>query len=324
MWAIVCKEWGGEDDLSFEEIPEPNMIEAGVRIRVRAAGVNFADSLIISGKYQVKPQLPFCPGLEVSGEVIECAPSVTRVRIGDRVMAMVQYGGYAEEVVTPETDVFPIPENMDYITAAGFPVTYGTSHIGLKAKLKLKEGETLLINGASGGVGLTAIEIAKMMKIKVFAAAGSKKKLEMAKRAGADHLINYQEEDLRGQVKLFTEGKGADAVFDPVGGVAFESALRATAQMGRILIVGFASGSIPEIPANILLVKNISVIGYYWGGYRVLNPGALNGSFSELLDWYQSGKLKPVISRIFDLEDGSKAIKEITSRKSTGKLVIKM
>ena len=324
MWAIICREWGSADKLEFDEVSVPEMIEGGIRIRVKAAGVNFADSLIIEGKYQVKPLHPFSPGLEVSGQIIECAPSVNGFKNGDRVMAIVQYGGYAEEVVVPQQNVFKIPDSMSFQVAAAFPVAYGTSHIGLKYKLRLEKGETLLINGAAGGVGLTAVELAKQMNVKVIAAAGSDGKLAMAKQAGADHLINYNSEDVRAKVKIYTKGKGVDAVYDPVGGEAFKSALRATAQMGRILVVGFASGSIPQIPANILLVKNISVIGYYWGAYQVLNPLILEKSFSELFGWFDSGQLSPHISKIFDLEDAGKAIEELGKRKSVGKLVIKI
>lgn len=324
MWAIICREWGSSDKLEFDEVPEPEMIEGGIRIRVRAAGVNFADSLIIEGKYQVKPLHPFSPGLEVSGQVMECASSVNGFKSGDRVMAIVQHGGYAEEVVVHHQNVFKIPDSMSFHEAAAFPVAYGTSHIGLKHKLKLEKGETLLINGAAGGVGLTAVELAKQMNVKVVAAAGSDRKLAVAKKAGADHLINYNSEDVRAKVKIYTKGKGVDAVYDPVGGEAFKTALRATAQMGRVLVVGFASGSIPQIPANILLVKNISVIGYYWGAYQVLNPSILDKSFSELFGWFESGQLKPQISKTFDLEDAGKAIEELGKRKSIGKLVIKI
>jgi NADPH2:quinone reductase len=324
MWAIICRSWGEPEDLDFDEMPEPDMIEGGVRIKVRAAGVNFADSLIIAGKYQVKPFHPFSPGLEVAGEVMECAPSVVRFKPGDRVMALVQYGGYAEQVVTEESDVFLIPDNMDFITAASFLVVYGTSHIGIKYKLNLKKGETLLINGAAGGVGLTAIEIAKLMGGTIIAAAGSKNKLELAKKMGAHHLINYREEDVRARVKIFTKGKGVDAVYDPVGGDAFEVALRATSQRGRVLVVGFASGSVQKILANILLVKNISVIGYYWGAYRILEPKLLKESFAELIGWFEEGKLRPHISQTFDLPDAGAAIKALSSRQSTGKVVIKI
>ncbi len=324
MWAQVCREWGGPDDLEFDEVPEPGMIENGVRINVKAAGLNFADTLMIKGEYQVKPQHPFSPGLEVSGVVIECAAGVTRVKEGDRVMAIVHFGGYSEQVVTHENDVYVIPDSMDYVSAAAFPIVYGTSHVGLKYKLNLKVGETLLVNGAAGGVGLTAVELAKKMGATVIASAGGSDKLKVAKDTGADHLIDYKTEDIKARAKIFTEGHGVDCVYDPVGGSAFESSLRATAQGGRILVVGFASGTVPQIPANILLVKNISVIGFYWGAHRILAPQLLDQSFRELLGWYAAGDLKPHVSHTFDLADAGKALKMLTSRASTGKVVLKM
>ncbi len=324
MWAIICNAWGGTGELEFKEIPEPGMIELGVRIGIKASGVNFADSLIIEGKYQVKPQHPFSPGLEVAGVVLECSDGVTRVKPGDRVMAMVPYGGFAEQVVANESDVFVIPDTMDFVTAAGFPVTYGTSYIGLKNKLEIKPGENLLITGASGGVGLTAVELAKLMGANVIGAAGGPEKLNTVKLAGADHTIDYLKEDVRARVKIITEGKGVDAVFEPVGGDIFESAMRGIAQMGRILVVGFSSGQVSHIPANILLVKNITVIGYYWGAHRILSPRLIEESFVELIEWYQAGKLSPVITDTFDLEDADKAIDKLKNRKSKGKLVLKM
>jgi len=324
MWAQLCRDWGEPDDLEFDEAPEPEMVEGGVRINVKAAGLNFADTLMIKGEYQVKPRHPFSPGLEVSGVVIECAADVTRVKEGDRVMAIVHYGGFAEQVVASENDVFVIPDNMDFVNAAAFPVVYGTSHIGLKYKLKLKAGETLLVNGAAGGVGLTAVEIGKKMGATVIASAGGPEKLKVASRMGADHLIDYRTENIRDRAKIFTDGRGVDAVYDPVGGSAFDASLRAAAQGGRILVVGFASGTVPQIPANILLVKNLSVIGFYWGAHRILAPDLIATSFDELLGWYEAGDLKPHVSHTYDLADASTALKKLTSREATGKIVLKM
>jgi len=324
MWAQLCRDWGGPDDLDFDETDAPEMVEGGVRINVKAAGLNFADSLMIKGEYQVKPRHPFSPGLEVSGVVIECDATVSRVKEGDRVMATVHYGGFAEQVVAHENDVFSIPDNMDFVAAAAFPVVYGTSHIGLKYKLNIKPGDTLLVNGAAGGVGLTAVEIAKKMGATVIAAAGGKEKLNVAAEMGADHLIDYKTEDIRERAKIFTQGRGVDAVYDPVGGSAFDASLRASAQGGRILVVGFASGTVPNVPANILLVKNISVIGYYWGAHRILAPQLLDESFKELLSWYAAGDLKPHVSHTYDLADAGKALKMLGSRAATGKIVLKM
>ncbi len=324
MWAQLCRNWGDEGDLEFDEAPEPEMVEGGVRINVKASGLNFADTLMIKGEYQIKPRHPFSPGLEVSGVVIECAADVTRVKEGDRVMAIVHYGGFAEQVVADENDVFVIPYNMDFVNAAAFPVVYGTSHIGLKYKLKLMAGETLLVNGAAGGVGLTAVELGKKMGAIVIASAGGPEKLKVAKDMGADHLIDYKSEDIRNQSKIFTDGRGVDAVYDPVGGAAFDSSLRAAVQGGRVLVVGFASGTVPQVPANILLVKNLSVIGYYWGAHRILAPELIANSFDELLSWYEAGELKPHVSHTYDLADAGKALKKLTSREATGKIVLVM
>lgn len=324
MWAIVCRDWCEPDQLELDDMPEPALVAGSVRIGVRAAGLNFADTLMIRGEYQVKPPHPFCPGLEVSGDILEVASDVTGFQPGDRVMAVVHYGGFAEEVIAQASDVFLIPENLDYVRAAGFPIAYGTSHVGLRHKLDLKSGETLLVHGAAGGVGLTAVEIAKKIGATVIATAGGKEKLNIAQSYGADHLIDYKTEDIRARVKILTQGKGVDAVYDPVGGDVFTSSLRATAQGGKILVVGFASGSVAPIPANILLVKNISVIGFYWGAHRILDPALLSRSFEELLSWFAAGELNPHISHTFDLADAQKAMEMLTSRKSTGKIVLKI
>lgn len=322
MRAVVCREWGTPEDLTVEDLPEPEMTEGGVRIAVGAAGVNFADTLMITGEYQTRPPFPFSPGLEVGGTVLECAPGVTRVKPGDKVMAMVSWGGYAEQVVAPEADVYKVPDSMDEISAAAFPVVYGTSHIGLKDKLKLQPGEVLLVNGAAGGVGLTAVELGKKLGATVIATAGGADKLAVAKQYGADHLIDYREEDIRQRVKQITEGRGADAVYDPVGGAAFDASLRAVTQRGRILVVGFASGTIPQVPANILLVKNITLIGYFWGAHRKLDPDLVQRSFAELLDWYAAGELKPHVWHTFDLSEAAQAMDSLKNRKSTGKVVL--
>ncbi|MAH83935.1 MAG: zinc-binding dehydrogenase [Rhodospirillaceae bacterium TMED8] len=324
MRAFLCHNWGEAQTMKVEETSPPQMTEDGVRIAVKAAGVNFADTLMIKGEYQVRPSFPFSPGLEIAGEVLECAPSVKGVQPGDRVMAMTHYGGYANEAVAPARDVIIIPDSMDYTVAAGFPIAYGTSHIGLTDKLDLQPGETLLVHGAAGGVGLTAVEIAKKIGATVIATAGDKDKLKIAEKYGADHLIDYREEDIRERVKQVTDGRGADAVYDPVGGSAFNESLRCTAQRGRILVVGFASGNIPQIPANILLVKNLSVIGYYWGAHRELDPELVQDSFVELIDWFEDGELTPHVSNTFELADAAEAMEMLKTRKSTGKVVLTM
>jgi len=322
MRAAVCKDFTGPDDLSLGELPSPDLPAGCVRIAVRAAGVNFADTLMAKGEYQVRPQLPFAPGLEAAGYVTEVSSDVEGIGVGDRVMACVDHGGYAEEAIARASDVYRIPDKMRFVEAAGFPIVYGTSHVGLVEKLKLKAGETLLVHGAAGGVGLTAVEIGKALGARVIATAGGPEKLEVAKKYGADDLIDYRKEDIRERVKALTDGRGADAVYDPVGGSAFDASLRATVQGGRILVVGFASGTVPQIPASIILVKNISVIGYYWGAHRKLDPSLINRSFAELLDWFEQGRLKPHVSHVLPLADASKALALLTDRKSTGKVVL--
>lgn len=322
MRAVMCRSWDGVQGLTVEDVPPPPMVENGVRIRVGAAALNFADTLMVAGKYQVKPDLPFVPGLEAGGTVIECAPGVTRVKPGDKVMAHVGCGAFAEEIVTTEERVYRRPAAMDDAAAAAFPIVYGTSHMGLKAKAGLKAGETLVVHGAAGGVGLTAVEIGKRLGATVIATAGGADKLKVAAAHGADHLIDYKAEDIRERVKAITGGRGADVVYDPVGGDAFAASLRSTAPDGRILVVGFASGTVPQIPANILLVKNITVIGFYWGAYRTLRPRLYEETFAELLRWYEEGALRPHVSMTFGLDQIKDAFAALTGRQSTGKVVL--
>jgi NADPH:quinone reductase len=320
--AVRCRRWGGTADLTIEDIDSPELTPGSVRIAVRAAGVNFADTLIIAGQYQNRPPLPFTPGFEVAGEVVACAAGVTRWRPGDRVLAVVDCGGFAEEVVAPESNVCGLPDAVDDITAAGFPIAYGTSHLGLKYRANLAAGEILLVHGAAGGVGLTAVEIGRRMGATVIATAGSGAKLKVAAEYGAEHLIDYRSEDIREKVKEITGGRGADVVYDPVGGDVFEASLRCTAAGGRILVVGFASGTVPQIPANILLVKNLTVIGYSWGPYRQLAPEMMKASFAELLVWLAEGKIRPHVSRTFPLEQAREALDALRARRSTGKIVL--
>ncbi len=322
MRAILCRNWCTPADLAVEDIPPPDLTDGGVRIAVRAAGVNFADTLIIAGKYQVKPPLPFSPGFEIAGEVLECGPGVSRIKPGDRVMAVIQYGGFAEQVVAPETEVHVLPGTVDDQIGAGFPVAYGTSHLGLKHRARLQAGETLLVHGAAGGVGLTAVEIGKRLGAVVIATAGGAEKLQIAANAGADHLIDSRAEDVRERVKALTDGRGADVVYDPVGGPLFDASLRCTAPGGRILLVGFASGEIPQIPANILMVKNIDAIGYYWGAYRAFAPEIMKSSFAELLTWLGEGSLKPHVSRTYPLTQATAALLALRARRTTGKVVL--
>ncbi|HLY91646.1 MAG TPA: NADPH:quinone oxidoreductase family protein [Candidatus Angelobacter sp.] len=324
MRAVLCKEWGGPDKLVVEDVPSPPIKEGAVRIAVHAAGINFADLLLISGQYQEKPAFPFTPGMEGAGVVTEVGAGVTGFKVGDRVMALTGTGSYAEEIVVEANRVYPIPDKMDFPSAAGFPVVYGTSHGAFDWRAHLKPGEWLLVHGAAGGVGLTAVELGRVMGAKVIACAGSPEKLEIARQYGADHLIDYSREDIRERVKAITGGHGADVVYDPVGGDAFDASLRSIAWGGRIIIIGFAAGKISQIPANIVLVKNIDIIGFYWGSHMARKPELLRESYAKLLDWFEQGKLKPHVSAQLDLKEVAQAMTLLRDRKSTGKVVLTM
>lgn len=322
MHAVMCKEWGGPEKLSLEEASAPPLRAGAVRIAVQAAGVNFADLLLIAGQYQEKPALPFTPGAEAAGVITEVGAGVSGLKTGDRVMALTGLGAFAEEAVVDAGRVVPIPQSMDFITAAGFPVAYGTSHGALEWRARLQPGEWLLVLGAAGGVGLTAVEIGKALGARVIACAAGAEKLEVARQHGADHLIDYSREDIRERVKAITGGRGADVVYDPVGGDAFDAALRSIAWGGRIIVIGFAAGRVPQIPANIVLVKNIDVIGFYWGSYQAHKPDLLRSSFTRLFRWFQEGKLKPHVSHTLPLRDAAQGLDLLRQRKATGKVVL--
>ena len=322
MKAIVCHELTGPSALRLEEIARPCPGPGQVRIRVRACGVNFADSLIIRGQYQKQPQPPFSPGFEVSGEVLEVGAGVKEIAIGDRVIAMTPHGGYAEQVIADINRCVPMPASMSWEHGAAFPVVFGTSHVALWHRARLRAGETLVVHGASGGVGLTAVAIGKQLGATVIATANGAGKLEVARAHGAVQLIDSSQEDVRGRIKELTDGRGADVVYDPVGGESFAASLRSIAFEGRILIIGFAGGSVPQIPANHLLVKNVDVIGLNWPAYAELNPQVMTESFQTLIHWYLDGAIKPHISASYPLEQAVEALNQVVSRKSTGKVVI--
>jgi NADPH2:quinone reductase len=323
MRAVVCREWSGPEGLNLEEVADPGSPAPDqVRIAIKAAGINFADTLMIRGKYQVKPEFPFSPGLEVAGVVEEAGSAVTGLAPGDRVMALLDHGGYAERALARATDVFRLPDTMDFETAAGFPIAYGTSHIALWERAGLKAGETLVVHGAAGGVGLTAVEIGKAMGATVIATAGSSDKLAVAAGRGADHLIDYKTEDIRVRVKELTGGAGADVIYDPVGGDVFDTSLRCVAWGGRLLVIGFAEGRIPQIPANILLVKNIAAIGVHWGAYRQHAPGTIAESFKALFALHEAGSIRPHVSHRLPLAEFRDAMALLIERRSTGKVVL--
>jgi NADPH2:quinone reductase len=322
MRAVVCHRFGPPDSLRLEEVPAPPLPSGHVRIAVAAAGVNFADILMVAGKYQEKAPFPFVPGFEAAGTVREVAPDVTSIRVGERVMGLCDNGAYAEEAVCAAHEVFVVPDGMDLAIAAGFPIAYGTSEIALQRRGHLQAGETLLVLGAAGGVGLTAVQIGKALGARVIAAARGADKLELARAHGADATIDYASEDLRGRVKDLTDGAGADVVLDPVGGDAFDAALRATAWEGRVLVVGFAAGRIPQVPANLLLVKNIAATGVFWGAYRKRDPQTLRESFARLFAWWRAGRLKPHVSHRLPLARAAEAMQLLVDRKATGKVVL--
>jgi NADPH2:quinone reductase len=322
MHAVMCREWGGPEKLGVEDIPSPALRDGAVRIKVHAAGVNFADLLLVAGQYQEKPAFPFTPGAEAAGEITEIGSGVKGFNIGDRVMALTGLGAFADEAVVDAQRVLPIPPTMEFSTAAAFPVAYGTSHGALEWRARLQPGEWLLVTGAAGGVGLTAVEIGKAMGARVIACAGSAEKLAIAQQHGADYLIDYSKEDIRERVKAITDGRGADVIYDPVGGDAFDASLRFIAWGGRIIIIGFAAGRVSQIPANIVLVKNIDIIGFYWGSYQAHKPELLRGSFTQLFRWFQEGKLRPHVSHRLPLDQAAEALTLLKQRRSTGKVVL--
>src|SRR3954471_15326424 len=323
MKAIRCREWGAPGVLRLEEAESPSLEPHQVRIRVRAAGVNFADSLMIGGTYQVKPPFPFTPGLEAAGDIVETGSAVDGLQAGQRVLAVLRFGGgYAEEIAIDARAVVPIPDRMDYVTAAAFPVAYGTSHFALTHRGQLKPGETLLVLGAAGGVGLTAVEIGRQLGARVIAAAGGPEKLAVAREHGADELIDYRNESIRDRVREMTGGLGADVVYDPVGGDAFDQALRAVNWEARMLVIGFAGGRIQVVPANLILVKNISVIGVVWGAQAERDPALISRNLAELLRWWEAGRLKPLIAKVFPLPEAGEALTALLSRRYAGKIVL--
>ncbi|MBT8765850.1 NADPH:quinone oxidoreductase family protein [Metapseudomonas boanensis] len=324
MKAVLCKAFGPANTLVLEEIASPELKKNEILIDVFAAAVNFPDTLIIEGKYQFKPPFPFSPGGEAAGIVAAVGEKVSHLKPGDRVMALTGWGSFAEQVAAPAYNVMPIPKGIDFNTAAAFGMTYGTSIHALKQRANLKAGETLLVLGASGGVGLAAVEIGKAMGARVIAAASSADKLAVAKAAGADALINYNEENLKERVKELTGGQGADVIYDPVGGDLFDAAIRSIAWNGRLLVVGFASGRIPELPVNLALLKGAAVVGVFWGSFAQRQPQDNLANFQQLFAWFAEGKLKPLVSQTFPLERAADAINALATRQAVGKVVVEV
>ena len=323
MRAMLCRAWGPIENLTIADVPEPTPDAGEVLIDVKATAVNYADAIMVAGQYQTKPPLPFSPGLETAGVVAACGAGVTRFKPGDRVMAILPYGGLAEMAIAPETETFAIPDGMSWDEAGAFPVAYISSDVALRWQGRLEAGETLLVLGAAGGVGLTAVEIGKAMGARVIAAASTPEKLAVAREHGADDLVNYATEKLTERVMALTQDKGADVCFDPVGGELFDAALSSLGWGGRILLVGFVAG-IPKIPANRLLVKHRSALGSSLRYFRWHAPEKLRQSVEVLMRWYADGKLTPCISHRLPLEKSVDAIRLLTDRKAFGKVVVTM
>jgi len=324
MKAVLAREFTSPERLTLEEVPARHPGRGEVVIAVKACGVNFLDALIVQGKYQLKPALPFSPGAEVAGIVREVGEGATGPAVGTRVLASIGFGGYAEEVAAEAARVIPLPPQMDFVTAAAFPIAYATSHHALKDRAQLEAGETLLVLGAAGGVGLTAVEIGKIMGARVIACASSEDKLALCREYGADALINYATADLRERLKELTGGRGVDVVYDPVGGAYAEPAVRSLAFEGRYLVIGFASGEIPKIPLNLVLLKTSSIVGVFWGAFARAQPERNAANMSQLLGWYTEGRLRPHVSGTYPLARYGEALAAVMERRAKGKVVLVM
>jgi NADPH2:quinone reductase len=324
MKAVLAKAFGPIEQLVLEEVPPRKAGPGEVVIAVRACGVNFFDALIVQGKYQARPPVPFSPGGEVAGVIHAVGPGVTGLAAGARVLAFTGHGGYAQELIADAASVAALPEQMDFVMAAAFPITYGTAYHALKDRGQLRSGETLLVLGAAGGVGLAAVEIGKIMGARVIACASSDEKLALAREHGADALINYAGSDLRERIREVSAGEGVDVVYDPVGGGYAEPALRSLAVGGRYLVIGFASGEIPKIALNLLLLKVVSMVGVFWGAFAKAQPQRNAANLAELLAWYTQGRLRPHVSATFTLPRYRDALDAVVQRKVLGKVVLVM
>lgn len=324
MKAVLCVEHGMPEALELRDIELPPPGHGQVRIAVHAAGVNFPDTLIIQNLYQFKPTLPFSPGGEAAGVIDAVGEGVDDLKVGDRVIAMTGHGCYAEAVLANRAQVVPMPDGMPFDIASGFTMTYGTSHHALKQRARLQPGETLLVLGAAGGVGLAAVELGKVMGATVIAAASSPEKLALCREYGADETIDYAATSLKDEVKRLTGGRGVDVIYDPVGDKFSEPAFRSIAWNGRHLVVGFAAGQIPALPLNLPLIKGASVVGVFWGAFTQAEPELHRANMAELLEWYAAGKLKPHVSKRFPLAQGGAAIRWMMDRKATGKIVVEV
>jgi len=320
---LICNEFGSTKNLTLEEVKSPEPGAGQVLIDVHAAGINFPDVLTVQGKYQFKPSLPFTPGIEVSGVIKKVGKDVKMRKVGDEVISTLQTGAFASEVVTSENSTF-LKGNMSFEQAAGFALTYGTSYYALKQRARLVAGETVLVLGAAGGVGVATIQLAKAMGANVIAAASNDTKLDFAEEAGADLRINYTNENLKERVKELTNGQGADVIYDPVGGDFSEQAFRAIAWNGRFLVIGFASGPIAKMPLNLALLKGASLVGVFWGSWSAREPNESQNNFSELIKMVDDKKFIPLVTEIFKLEDHASAFACIEERRAKGKVILSM
>ncbi|HMA38294.1 MAG TPA: NADPH:quinone oxidoreductase family protein [Chloroflexia bacterium] len=322
MRAIQCKEFGPPESLVLEEVPALAPGAGQVVIRVHACGVNFPDTLIIQGKYQFRPPFPFAPGTEAAGVITAVGAGVTQVPVGARVIALVPWGSFAEEILAAAVHVFPLPPGLDFVTGASLPLTYGTAYHALVDRAQIQAGETLLVLGAAGGIGLATIQLGKVLGARVIAAASSAERLAVCRAQGADELIDYATEDLRERVKALTGGQGVDVVCDPVGGSYSEPAIRALAWGGRFLVIGFAAGDIPRIPLNLPLLKSSAILGVFYGEFIQREPQRSQQQMAQLLDWAQAGQLKPYISARYALDRAPAALRDLMNRAVTGKAVL--
>jgi len=320
--AVLCKELGPPEKLVLEEVAPLKAGKGQVVVSVKAAGVNFPDTLIIQGRYQFKPEPPFSPGGEVAGVVKELGEGVSGAKPGDRVIATSTWGGFAQEMTVDAERIIPMPDAMDFVPASALVLTYGTSYHALVDRAQIAAGESLLVLGASGGVGLAAIQLGKALGARVIAAASSDEKLEVCKASGADELINYASEDLRARVKALTAGRGVDVVYDPVGGAYSELALRDMAWNGRFLVVGFAAGEIPKVPLNLALLKGCSIVGVFWGAFTRNEPERNRRNNEQLMRLFLAGKIKPHIHATYPLERAAEALNEVLSKRVSGKVVL--
>lgn len=322
MKAVLCKQYGPPESLVIEQVPSKPLGKGEVRVALHAAGVNFPDVLIIQGKYQFKPDMPFSPGGEAAGQISEVGEGVTDYKVGDRVIVMCGWGGFADEIVIAADRLQKMPDSMDYATGAAFLMTYGTSHHALRQRAQIKPGETLLVLGAAGGVGLAAVELGKVMGARVIAAASTDEKLALCRKYGADEVINYTTEKIRDRVKELTGGKGADVIYDAVGGDAFDEAIRCINWDGRLLIVGFASGRIPQLPVNLALLKGCQIVGVFWGDFTRREPELHRRNLDEMMRWFAEGKLHPHVSARYPMEKVADALNDMMNRKVQGKAVV--